>query len=417
MVKKEYAWATGAKLDDHSRRKHKVVREYFGRYLAVRCQTPMQSRFRLAIVDGFSGAGVYDDGSPGSPIVFLEELRLAVESFNLRRRSEGMPPLDIECLLILNDYNPEAIDILKGNISPLEADIKENVRRLYLRVEYFSEEFEQAYPKIKNRLVQGRYSNVLFNLDQCGYSHVGFVTLADIMQSFVSAEVFYTFMISALLAFLAKSNSDLLSKRLRPLGVNIGDLRTLETMMNNATWLATAERIVFEAFKGCAPFVSPFSINNPEGWRYWLIHFANSYRARQEYNNILHVNKTAQAHFGRSGLNMLSYDPSHEGALYLFDDQGRRQAHAQLFDDIPRLVTDFGDTIAVSDLYRNIYNETPAHMDDIHAVMIENPELEVITPSGASRRKAKSIKADDVLRIKAQRTFPSFFGLSERKQT
>jgi three-Cys-motif partner protein len=416
MAKKEYEWTTGAKLDEHSRRKHKVVREYFSRYLAVRCQMPVQSRFRLAVVDGFSGAGIYEDGSPGSPVIFIQELRAAVNSFNVRRRAEGMSPLDIECLLILNDYSPDAISLLEEQITPLVAEVKQNERQLFLRVEYFNEKFEQAYPKIKERLIQGRYSNVLFNLDQCGYSHVEFATLRDIMQSFAAPEVFYTFVISSLLAFLKKDDSALLTERLRPLGVSAARLSSLEGMMNNASWLATAERIVFEAFKNCAPYVSPFSINNPDGWRYWLIHLANSYRARQEYNNILHDNKSAQAHFGRSGLSMLAYDPQQEGALYLFDDQARREAHKELFDDIPRVVSNFGDAISLRDLYRTIYNETPAHMDDIHAVMIDNPDLEVITPTGASRRKATSVRADDVLRIKTQRVFPSFFGVPGKKK-
>jgi hypothetical protein len=186
--------------------------------------------------------------------------------------------------------------------------------------------------------------------------------------------------------------------------------------MNNSAWLGTAERIVFDAFKRCAAFVSPFSINNPDGWRYWLIHFANFYRARQEYNNILHANSSAQAHFGRSGLNMLSYDPAHDGALYLFDPAGRTEAKKQLFDDIPRLVTDFGDTVGVGEFYGNIYNATPAHMDDVHAVIIDNPDLEVITDSGGERRKANTIRATDTLRIKRQRSFPIFFGVSDLKK-
>ena len=80
MVKKRYSWETGATLEEHSRRKHKIVREYFARYLTVRCQLPMQSRFRLAIVDGFAGGGRYKCGSPGSPIIFIEELRFAAEA-------------------------------------------------------------------------------------------------------------------------------------------------------------------------------------------------------------------------------------------------------------------------------------------------------------------------------------------------
>lgn len=416
MVTKAYSWATGAVLEEHSRRKLKVVREYFARYLTVRCQLPQQSRFRLAIVDGFSGAGLYKCGTPGSPIIFIQELRAAAEAFNLKRVSDGMAPLDIECLLILNDYDRDAINILKEHVAPLEADVKQNVPKLHLRVEYFNKEFEETYAEIKLLLERGRYQNVLFNLDQCGHSHVEQRTLIDIMSSFSSAEIFYTFMITSLLAFLKKSDPVLLSNTLRPLGIDGTSMSALETLMNNSAWLGTAERIVFDAFKRCAAFVSPFSINNPDGWRYWLIHFANSYRARQEYNDILHVNSSAQAHFGRSGLNMLSYDPAHEGALYLFDTSGRTEAKKQLFDDIPRLLTEFGDAVGVGDFYGNIYNATPAHMDDVHAAIIDNPDLEVITDSGGERRKPNTIRVGDTLRIKRQRSFPIFFGASDVKK-
>lgn len=96
--------------------------------------------------------------------------------------------------------------------------------------------------------------------------------------------------------------------------------KTPDALISRKDWLGTAERIVYNAFRLYAPFHSPFSINNSDGWRYWLIHFSKSYRARQVYNNILHDNASLQAHFGRSGLNMLSYDSQHdEGMLYLFD--------------------------------------------------------------------------------------------------
>jgi hypothetical protein len=166
---------------------------------------------------------------------------------------------------------------------------------------------------------------------------------------------------------------------------------------------------VFDAFRMCARYVSPFSINNPQGWRYWLIHFANAYRARQVYNNILHANSSMQAHFGRSGLDMLSYDPRDEdGALYLFDVPGRSRAVDQLMDDIPRLVSDAGDAVEVRQFYEGIYNLTPAHSDDIHRAIIENPDLEVLTPTGGWRRKATQIAVGDVLKLKRQRSFPRF---------
>lgn len=411
MVEKRYEWADGAKLDEHSRRKHKILREYFFDYLTVRCKLPQQERFRLAIIDGFAGGGRYQCGTAGSPLIFIEELKHAIGAVNAQRAAQGLSTIEIECLLILNDANRDAIELLKTHVAPMLVEIVQTTPKLHLRVEYLNDPFEAAYPQIKQLLGQGRYRNVVFNLDQCGHSHVDRTTLLDIMRSYPSAEIFYTFMISSLLAFLQKAEPKRLRAQLDYLGLSDANLEALDSsVMSNKGWLGTAERIVFEAFRMCAPFVSPFSINNPGGWRYWLIHFANIYRARQVYNNILHENSSLQAHFGRSGLNMLSYDPSHdEGMLYLFDTSGRASAKNQLLDDIPRLVTESGDAITVADFYESIYNITPAHTDDVHSAIIENPDLEVITPAGGERRKANTIGVNDVLKIKTQRSFFPMF--------
>jgi len=412
MVAKRYDWAGGAVLDDHTRRKHKILREYFFQYLRVRCQLPAQERFRLAIIDGFAGGGRYSCGSPGSPLAFIEELKRSSEAINLRRMAAGLGPIEVECLLVLNDADAATIELLKANVAPLHGELKDTTKGLHLRIEYLSEAFETAFPKIKGLLERGSYRNVIFNLDQCGYSHVERRTLLDIMRSYPSAEIFYTFAIEALLAFLQKSNPELLAAQLGHLGLANADLGKLEGAMNRNVWLGVAERIVFETFRTCAPYVSPFSINNPEGWRYWLIHFANSYRARQVYNNVLHGNSSMQAHFGRSGLNMLAFDPDQEtAALYLFDEEARERAKMQLYDDVPRLIAESGDVIPVSDFYENIYNVTPAHADDVHSAIIKNPDIEVITPAGGERRKANTIAVGDLLKLRRQRSFfPVFFG-------
>lgn len=411
-MKKHHDWATGATLDEHSRRKHKILREYFLKYLEVRCQVLQQSRFRLAVIDGFAGGGRYNCGTGGSPIIFMEGLKKATEFINIKRAAKGLGKIEIECLLVLNDADRNVVEILKGNVAPIHGEIKESVSDLHLHVEYLDQKFEKAYPAVKRFLSGGRYRNVLFNLDQYGHSHVDRRTLVDIMSTYPSAEVFYTFAIEALISFLDKSDPTHLATQLAKIGLDRDDLKNLQSDMSRESWLEAAECLVFEAFQTCARFVSPFSINNPGGWRYWLIHFANFYRARQVYNNILHENHSHQAHFGRLGLEMLHYNPVHEtGTLYLFDEVGRESAQEQLFKDIPRLITDSGDTMRMADFYENIYNMTPAHSEDIHTAIIANPDIAAITPAGGKRRKANTITVNDVLKLKAQTSFfPIFFG-------
>ena len=419
MAKQQYKWVQGARLEEHSRRKHKILREYIFDYLTVRCSLPQQRRFRLAIVDGFAGAGRYECGEAGSPLIFMQELKRAVDAVNTRRGVQGLGMVEVECLLIFNDQDYNAIELLKKNVAPEQVSITQTCSKLHIRVEYLNEVFEGAYPKIKALLKQGRYKNVLFNLDQYGDIHVKRRTICDIMRSYPSVEIFYTLVIGALLAFLKKNEPDQLKARLNHLDVTSADIGALGGLMSKNEWLGTAEKIVFDTFRLCAPYVSPFSINNPGGWRYWLIHFANVYRARQVYNKILHENASLQAHFGRSGLNMLSYDPRHEnGMLYLFDDEGREAAKNQLLGDIPRLLIESGDAMPVKEFYESICNTTPAHTDDIHAAIIDNPDLEIITPTGGERRKANTIGVDDTITLKRQGSFfPMFLqaGVKARK--
>jgi len=411
VVKKNYDWAGGAVLDDHTKKKHTILQEYFKQYLITRCKIPQQEKFRLVIVDGFSGAGLYGCGSYGSPLIFVDVLQNTLKLINVNRLAQGMHSIQLECLLILNDFDKLAIEKLRKNIAPLLAGAKENDSNLRLEVEYHNKRFDDIYPQIKSRLESAKCSNVLFNLDQCGHSKVNIDIIKNIMQSWKSVEIFLTFPINSILTFISPDeeknrvilNSDV-HKEVYAL------LESGAEKINKEAWLGEIERIVFEKLKGCAPFVSPFSINNSGGWGYWFMHFAKSYRARQVYNNILHANSLTQAHFGRSGLNMLSYNPKNEGQLYLFDEDSRSSAKEELYDDIPRLIAASGDVLVMEDFYKAAYNETPAHSDDIHEMIIENPDVEVITESGkGERRKATTIKATDILKLKSQKSWFSMF--------
>lgn len=277
---------------------------------------------------------------------------------------------------------------------------------------YLNLEFEVAYPEIKSLIAGGRYRNAIFNLDQYGYAKVARATMRDIMASTASAEIIYTFAIESLLAFLSKTDPSILQQQLRPFGFGDGVPADLDSgLVSNRDWLGAAERLVFSTFRSIAAFSSPFSINNPDGWRYWLIHFANSFRARQVYNNVLHQNASYQAHFGRSGLNMLAYDPARDaGLLYLFEQQDRVAAHEQLLTDIPRFITEVGDMMSVGEFYDAVYNATAAHSDDIHAAMIGSGELHVLTAEGGERRRPNTIAITDTLKLRHQRSlFPMFF--------
>ena len=59
----------------------------------------------------------------------------------------------------------------------------------------------------------------------------------------------------------------------------------------------------------------------------------------------------------------------------------------------------------------------PPITDDVHVAIIENPDIEVITPGGGERRKANTIGVEDVLKLKRQRSFfPMFLDARDKKE-
>ena len=180
-------------------------------------------------------------------------LNRAVEAVNTKRAIQGLGAVEVECLLVFNDASRDVIELLKTHIAPMQAEVSQACPKLHFRIEFLNDFFEVAYPNIKRLLEQGRYRSVIFNLDQCGHSHVERNTIIDIMRSYPAAEIFYTFVISSLLAFLQKGQPERLRAQLDHLGLTNNNIQALDALMSQKDWLGTAEKIVFDAFRLCAP--------------------------------------------------------------------------------------------------------------------------------------------------------------------
>ena len=406
MSTKQYEWAAegGAELAEHSERKHKILREYVRRYLLERCKSPCSRGLKLLLVDGFAGGGVYSDGAPGSPVILLRTLYETVAEINARRVEGDHPALAVKCTLLLNDIDADAVELLQQRMADAQRDLPDDAG-VILEVVYRTVPFEALAPDIERMVKEGKFSNVLLNLDQCGYNAVHSSTLARLISMTRSVEILYTIAIRSLFTYQSVADPERVAKTLRFL--DLDPLRQIigPEIIGKNQFLGAMERLVFDTLEGCAPFVSPFSIHNPKGWRYWLIHLASVDRARQVYNDVLHDNSSQQAHYGRAGLRMLQFDPSHgENGLYLFDQSAREEAREQLPEDLARLIRGYDhEQIGVGALWRDVYKQTPAHSDDIHAAMMLHPDVQVFTPRGGERRAATSIHRDDVVRLAPQR--------------
>lgn len=400
MVKREYDWENGAKLGPHSKIKHEIVKEYVHEYVRVRCSLPQQERFRLSFVDGFCGAGYYDCGTLGSPLIVLETLKAVSSEINFQRSVDGFKPILFEFSMYFNDLSPFAIQALRVRVDEFLEEHRADPSGAIFRVEYFEGDFGKNFSSISQRVLASRVRNTIFNLDQYGHSDVSEAHLRSALSLTRSSEVFLTFSIKSFLAFISPAKR----QDRRIFG---GQISEVSLHKSKKEWLAAVEMVVFEEFKELANFVSPFSINNQTGWEYWLVHFANSFRARQVYNDILHRKKNSQAHVGRSGLQMLRYSSIEETSLYLFDANSRRGAREELMTDVPKFLSDFipGSSTSVADFFDRTYNQTPAHSDDLNSALIKSPDVEVLTSMGGRRRKPQMIKRTDIIRLAPQRTF------------
>lgn len=409
MVTKEYDWSSssGADLGEHSQRKHKVLREYFRRYIAERCKAPNSRHLKLVIVDAFSGGGIYSEGELGSPLVFLQTLLDTISELNTTRSLKGWPLVQVRCLAVFNDICADAVVSLKKVLAPIQVVTRDPNSHLDLDVRYFNKPFDELLPELGPVLSEYRCQNVMYNLDPCGHSLVSPDVVTYLMRTADSVEVFLNYGIQSFLTYLSQADRVLLESQVRTLGVSAEDLPSEEGLISKNEFLGVMETLAYNVFKRCAPFVSPFSINNPDGWRYWYLHFANRDRARQVYNDVLHDNSSQLGHFGRAGLRMLSYDPRHElGVLSLFDEDARSLSREQLPDDIANLISESGDNMQVSDFYRAAYSQTPAHSDDIHSAIFDSGDLKVLTAKGKERRRAHTISRDDTIQLNVQRMFP-----------
>jgi len=370
----------------------------------VKC-TPLNRKFKIAIVDGLAGGGSYKCGTSGSPLVFLEELSRFIEETTLWRKDQNLPELEIECLFIVNDTSPEARERLYPLLTSWELQ-NAGQSRLSVSIIRMEKAFSEAYPEIKARIQTDRHSNVLFNLDPCGYTQVGFEIIQDIMCSFKSPEVFYTFMIGALFNYASWKNPQKTQNLIRDFGVQQEVFFEDQSFRTKDEWLGAVERILHTELRTVANFVSPFAINQErnQGYNYWLLHFSKSHRAREVYNDVLHQNAGGQAHFGKSGLKMLEYTANETGVRkFDFGADFRTESKFALHTDLPAIIHEFGDVIPIELLKASIYNDTAVHPEELSAVMIENQDIEVLTPAGSKRRVATAIKDTDLVRVTTQK--------------
>ncbi len=169
-------------MEPHTDAKHRILRYY------LECWFPIlgNSFDKLAYIDGFAGAGIYDDDAPGSPIIAL----------NVANGSINKHKADVHFWFIEKD--PDTALSLEEQIDEIRKDLSP---RLHIN-DILKSSFESAFPPLVSDL-QDRHDRlpIFAFIDPFGYKDVKMETLINFLAN-PHCEIFVTFMSKFVSRFL-----------------------------------------------------------------------------------------------------------------------------------------------------------------------------------------------------------------------
>ena len=187
-------------IEAHSKAKLSVLRSYLHSYFDRLNVNPSRETFRIDLVDGFAGGGIFRDGDsvlPGTPLIMLEETDYARRRLNRTRTK----PLQIDCKYYFVDVEAAHIDHLRKAIS--ERGYQVDRDNIILHNSRFQNVVGSIVSEIRKR--QPRVGRSIFLLDQTGSSQVELSLVGRILRQLPAAEVILTFAADALTNHLAET--------------------------------------------------------------------------------------------------------------------------------------------------------------------------------------------------------------------
>ncbi|MDA8562849.1 three-Cys-motif partner protein TcmP [Mariniblastus sp.] len=399
-------------LGKHSIAKHRILRTYLEKYVSILAAKPVQDSFRVSLVDGFSGGGVYrdpesNDTISGSPLLMVEAMNAAEESGNEWRDKQFKLNADfyfIEKDKVTFDYLGEQ---LKQN-----RDAHKRMDNIHLLNGGFSRELDRVIKDIKKK---GRANRAIFLLDQYGYKDVTLANMRKIFRELPNAEIILTFAIDWFADFI--NETDRFETALRNLELVDKKAELLQLRQKHSSdWRPAVQHVLHNHFftKSGAKFYTPFFIHSADSHRaYWLLHFSRHSKARDVMMQLHWEMENHFQHFGGCGFGksgMLGYDPRQdiERPLlpYEFDSLAAEQTNEALLETLPQRISRLKRDITFGDFCDAVANETPATKQmlgqNISDLTCEN-ELVIYSSDGRRRRNGVKIAPDDVIVVPRQK--------------
>lgn len=388
-----FVWADGQlpKLEDHSRAKLKVLRLYLQRYYDRLGSSPKRDLFRLDVIDGFAGGGLFKyqgQQFPGSPLIMLEELEAAKERLSRGRHK----PLHFDVNHHFIDSNRQHIDHLKSVLDERGyrhgngQDIRVSCAKFESVLDDLLDEISQRTPKA------GRS---IFLLDQCGFLQVDFNLIRKIFGRLKAAEVILTFAADTFINLLHDPPRWVHS--VRPIGLTEAQLQTIIDGKHDQRF--AVQRLLRDHIRlECgALYDTPFFIC-PKGSRraLWFIHLSQHPTAHDVMMQCHWNSGNTFLHYGSGGFDFMGWDPllEHDSLkLFEFGCDEEEQLKNDLYNTLPNKLfpSILNNSISIEELRREIANHTAATFSTLDEVVVElyrSGEVGIRNAQGKDRNKS-----------------------------
>jgi len=154
-------------LQIHSQAKLEFYAKYLTRYLRILCFSKHIKR--INIYDVFCGAGIYDDGGKGSPIVAFDAIKELISEEKFKKSNTQIS-------LVVNDKEPQKIERVRKYI--------EHENQNFCNVRYYNCDIEEMFDVVQQAVSRtSKDTRNLIFIDPYGYKNIKKETLCQLMEN------------------------------------------------------------------------------------------------------------------------------------------------------------------------------------------------------------------------------------------
>ena len=266
-----FVWSPGSpppEIEEHSLAKLSVFRDYLASYIDKLCVGSRRDEFKLDLIDGFCGGGLFLNNGvevSGTPLIMLEEAEAAYRRLNERR----VKPLHFDFKFHFVDVNRDHTLYLENVLLERRYDIPGHSTAVHTNP--FQDMADEIIADVKHR--QPRSGRAIFLLDQTGFAQVPFALIRKVLDRLANAEVILTFAAETLINHLVDDPK--LITAVEPIEVSPDLLRDLIEMKESAGGRAVVQRVFRDHLRDRtgATFDTPFFIRPKQSRRaLWFVH-------------------------------------------------------------------------------------------------------------------------------------------------